>query len=245
MKTRNMSLCSALTFVIVAAFAASCSPVLYSTVGQNVPLFHEKGEVALSGSRGSTDHATGFSGNLAVAVTDKIAIISSLHSLSAGGNAGSGTYFEFGGGRFWHNPKATVVAELFGGVGFGTINNSPSGGTVKLSYVKPFIQPSIGISGKVCDLAFTPRLAWISYTSKSGFTGADAQSIIDKFYDEKKNTIAFEPGVTFRIGYKNVKLQAQYNYTTFTYNASQSAVDNEFVSIGLYMNFTSWWDTKR
>jgi len=241
-----MLLCHALTVIAAASLMTSCSPVLYSTVGQNVPLFHKKGEVAMSGARGETGHASGFSGNLAVAVSDHAAIISSWHSLHSWGTSGGGTYFELGAGKYKHYPS-TVVTELFGGIGLGSISNSINGESIGVSYIKPFVQPSVGISGKVCELAFTPRIALVSYTSKTGYSSdAAIRTRVDDFYQTKKNTVVFEPGITFRIGYKNVKLQLQYNYTTLSYNKdSVDSIDETFTSIGLHFNITDWWATKK
>src|SRR5688572_28965092 len=83
----------------------SCSPVLYSTVGQNVPLFKEKGEVSMGAGFASANNGSGVSVQLAGAVSNRVALFGSFYSLSEDnaddhGWSGDGAYGEFAVGTF-------------------------------------------------------------------------------------------------------------------------------------------------
>src|SRR5260221_4708466 len=112
---------------------------------------------------------------------------------------------------------------------------------VNANYFKPFIQPSIGFSTKIIDIALTPRIGYVTYTSKSdNVTDPQMRSDLDTYYSAKKNTLVFEPGVTVRVGFKNVKLQGQYNNTSFNYTSSTNfnPIDKNFFFLGLSILIT-------
>ncbi len=108
-----------------------------------------------------------------------------------------------------------------------------------LNYVKPFIQPSIGFTGKWLDIAFTPRIAHVTYTKALiGINDPQMRANAERFFKEKKNTLVFEPGVTFRIGYRGLRAQAQFNVSSFSAEGNPNGPDpnigNEFMSLGLH-----------
>ncbi len=82
MKTKNQL---PILLISTAALFSSCNPVLYSTVGQNVPLFTEKGEVTLqagyAASFGNNTDADGVAIQAAYAVSNSIAVMGSFYSL--------------------------------------------------------------------------------------------------------------------------------------------------------------------
>lgn len=247
--------------VMIASAMVSCAPALYTNVGQNVPLFRKKGEVAMSAGHGSasgenyltSSTAEGFSGQAAVAIGKSTAIISSFYSLKDEGEDinGNGNYFEVGIGKFSYSETSKLHGEIFIGTGFGSIKNSEEGEYINLKYVKPFIQPSLGFSSPYFDIAITPRIALVSYTGKSeNISEANEQRAFENFWQENKNTIVFEPGFTARAGYKNVKLQLQYSHTSFKYSwpddtNSYSAVLDDFFSIGLFVLISDRWSKNK
>ncbi len=196
-------------FILIglALCMTSCSPILYTTVGQNVALFHQKGEVSLGVSSAATNLASGSSVQFAAAVDSGIEIMSSYYSLSNGSS--SGDYFEFGAGKFKYNPNTKFCGEMIFGMGLGSIKNSISNSSnssyyiVNANYLKPFIQPSFGLSGKIGDIAFTPRVAFVTYTSKSdNVINPSLRNNLDHYFSEKQSTLVFEPGITLRVGIK-------------------------------------------
>jgi|GEM_PF-1144332 len=224
----------------------SCSPVLYTTVGQNVALFHQKGEVALSISQAETKYAAGVGAQVAAAVDSSILIMSSYYSLNNIGGSGGGSYFEFGVGKFRYSTLTKFCAELILGTGLGSIKNvdNTNNTFANVSYFKPFIQPSFGFTTKIIDIALTPRIGYVTYTSTSdNVTDPQMRTDLDAYYSTKKNTLVLEPGVTIRVGYKNIKFQAQYNHTSFNYSSANNfdPVDKDFVSLGLHILVSNRW----
>jgi hypothetical protein len=217
----------------LSALITSCGPALYSNVGQNVPMFTEKGQANLSVGLGLTSSldsyifgtgAAGLQLSGAIAAGDRIAVLSSGYFLT--GSDGywdwNTAYAEAGIGTFGKSEGSKFVWEVFVGTGLGTINNSEIEGAefVDVRYIKPFVQPSFGFKSKVVELAFTPRIGLVSYTSY----GSNAYGYIyDEDYEyeipfeqlisERKSNLAFEPGFTFRVG-KKVKFQYQLNIST-------------------------------
>ena len=219
---------------------ASCSPVLYSTTVQNTPLFKSKGEASVNASYAESDDGAGVGLMAATAVTDHFALITSYYHLSQKANdtwKGKGSYFEFGGGYYSPIADTRFVYEVFVGAGWANIHNENNGETVDVKYFKPFIQPSIGITHKIYEIAFTPRIGVSSYTSHSiTLTDPDQQVAAEKFFDDRKTTFVFEPGVTLRCGYKNIKGQLAVNLSSFTYatdDNQEANINNTFITMGV------------
>jgi len=245
MKTIKNPILAILAVIMINLSA--CSPILYSTVGQNVPLFREKGEVALNAGlavSGNSNYfgTTGINVQLAVAPTNSLAVISSFYSLKESDGTGKGNYFELGIGKFKYNPKSNLTGEIFFGAGLGSIKSSPDGYQISSDFLKVFIQPSGGFTSKVFDIAFTPRVGVVNFLSHKN-EGNEQE--INQFFSDKKTTVVFEPGITLRLGFKNVKLQYQYNYSTFNYNSNGyndfDLVNDTFMSFNLYFLMTERW----
>jgi len=236
----------------IAMGISSCSPVLYSTTGQNVPLFRKKEEVAINAGyfgiedkdlSSYYDSEGGFNAQFAAAVDSSVAIISSLYTLKAGSDSEwkiKGSYFEAGVGLFKHGEVSKLTGELFAGIGFGSMKNSYDFKNIDANYLKFFIQPSGGFSSKVLDMAFTPRIGLVTYTK---YNNNVEEPLVDDFFSEKKTTFVFEPGITIRMGYKNVKLQYQFNYSTFHYKGTDEfdPVSNMVGSFNLFILISDRW----
>lgn len=248
--------CACLLAIAGAVTLTSCAPSLYSTVGQNVPLFHEKGEFAVNiGGVSAATNSDGFypfynmGGGLslhgAVAVDSGIALITSFYTLenTDGDWDVRGTYFELGGGLFKFSPRSEFVGELFGGVGYGSFHNQADYEKIDATFIKYFIQPSGGFSTKVVDFAFTPRIAIVHYLSRS----PSARPEVNEFFDEKGTSFVFEPGVTVRAGFRNFKAQYQMNYSTMKFSRSYpnsedfDPVMDCYSSLSLFIIITDRW----
>lgn len=235
------------SLILAGASLYGCGPVLYSNVGQNVPLLQQKGDfsgqAAYAGSNGAWS-ARGLGLQGAYGVTDKVGLITSFYTLSDVGDGendwtGSGSYFELGGGLYGGNPEKKFLYEGYAGLGFGAINNKSRvdySDYINVNYVKPFIQPSVGFATKYFDLALTPRLAYLSYTSQNDYRldPTTEPNSPRQFFEENHNTFVFEPGIMVRGGIPGVKLEIQYNYSTIREPSDSYFVNNhEFVSVGL------------
>jgi hypothetical protein len=261
-KTYQEAYSFTLIMILVALISLiSCSPeipVLYTAAGQNVPLFQKKGEIAMSGGFASaspkdynyndfdfTPYMQGFNIQFAMAVDSSVAIISSLYSLSEDDDfISKGNYFELGIGKFKYNLNSNLTGEIFIGAGFGSLKNSMENQSINARYFKVFIQPSGGYSSEIIDVAFTPRVGLVTHTSNSSILNDPA---MEQSFSGKKTKLVFEPGVTLRVGYKNVKLQYQFNYSTFHYNDTDEIdpVYPRFGSLGLYVLIPNRWKNKK
>jgi hypothetical protein len=217
-----------LAFVVTNLFMA-CAPVLYSNVGQNVPLLKEKGDfsaqVALAESDGGEEggwlgRGVGIQG--AYAVSEKIAAIGSFYSMAGVDDddtdwQGNGSYFELGAGLYGGQPEKKFLYEVFLGLGSGSIKNSSVNANdyINVGYLKPFVQPSLAFSTKYFDMALTPRIAFLSYTKKDDYRLANTEEYDPiSYFEENNNQVLFEPGILFRGGFPSVKLELQINYST-------------------------------
>jgi hypothetical protein len=228
----------------------SCGPVLYNSVGQNVPLFREKGEAQVAGGVSLSMSENGLAYNSssgvvvqgALAATNRVALISSFNYFSGDSYdewSHDSFYFEVGAGIYKPLEDSKAILELLGGIGSGFMNNQSSGAPdfVKATYIKPFVQPSFGWRFRVVELAITPRIALVNYVQhSSSMFNSDIESDINNFFATRKSSVVFEPGLTFRAGGK-IKFQYQFNYTTFNFRSTiTDPVENIFMSFGIWAN---------
>lgn len=234
--TPLLSICAVILFI---TYLSSCSPVPYANVGQNVPMFRNKGEVSFTGGLGSTEDAQGVGLQAAVAADSSLALIASFYSLKNNDNTdwtGSGSYIEFGAGRYGVINKSICIYDVFGGIGFGGIKNQSGSSSLDIKFMKPFVQGSIGITSKWMDVAFTPRFALPIYTSyKNQLTDPEQRMQAEAFFKESKSQFVFEPGVTLRFGYKGVKANLGFCVSTFSLDEQYSDVstNNTYLTAGL------------
>ena len=196
----------------------SCFRTYYIPRTLNVPLFKEKNEfrafVAASdvfpkgGGISTTEIQAAYS------ITNKFAIMANYMSAIGGNKStfewGKGTYMDAAFG-YYKSIKNHGVFEVFGGVGSSkqyheySYGDEGKRGTSELSFIKYFIQPSIGLTHSGVDIAFTSKLSNISfYNIKIDINESDVEEI-----SKNRNSILFEPAITIRGGWKYVKLQMQ------------------------------------
>lgn len=231
--------------LFVSALLQACSPVMYSNVGQNVPLFKEKGEVFLQGGISGSDGEESVSGGgfqFAYAISDHWQSNVSFYSLGDKTTSdpdewrGSGSYFEIGGGYYSTSLNKKWVYELSGGLGFSEIKNHLGGVSsdyIHVKHFKPYFQPAIGLSLKNFELAFAPRIAYIKFKDK-GYMLNDMTLTqeVQNFYGKNSDVLVIEPGFTLRGGIKNIKIQAQLVLASFGQENSQF-INDVFFSLGL------------
>ncbi len=210
-----------------------CSPTMYSNVSYNAPLFHKQGEVNITaGYSESHNPSTGEFGEgialgFATSASDHTVLTASYLNHSNNNNDGNnwngkGSYVELGVGCYTvFGNEEMGAAEIIGGVGYMTIKNNRESEYIDTHLLKTYIQPTIGISHKVIDVAFTPRISYISYLySDYQLIDASEQFEVRNFFYKKKNTLVLEPGITIRLGYKYVKVDFQYGSSSFSYQSS-------------------------
>jgi hypothetical protein len=233
--------------LIVGSNLSSCGPVLYSNVGQNVPMFQEKGEFSGQFGFSSTDgaySAKGPGGKAAYAVSDKFHVMGSFYAMENTTNSdmdeweGKGSYWEFGTGLYGGFKKPRFRYEAVLGFGKGRIENTSlitSGNYINSTFIKPFVQPSWGFVSRFFEIAFTPRIAFLSFQNTQDYQLLPQQRLdAMKFYDQRSNNLVLEPGLTLRGGYETLMLDLQYSFSTLQ-EVSQEffVINDEHFSIGL------------
>jgi hypothetical protein len=237
--------------LLIGSCLDACSPVPYQTIGHNTPLLQGKNEVNLSASWTSGDNASGLGLQSAWAFDSSWALMSSFYSMKTITTwdepewKAKGRYFELGIGSFAKGKRAKgFVYEGFLGTGFTRIRNHYEQNKLHVNYMSIFVQGSLAYSVKWMELALTPRISYMHYTNKSySFTDLEYKSRADNFFEKNNSKLLFEPGFTFRIGYKNIKLQMNYVASTFKAKGDmpegeELQINDDFFSIGLNYVFT-------
>ena len=229
----------------------SCTHYYYVPNVQNVPLFKEKNEFRLSGALGAGDVSGSIDLQTAFSISDHIGMMTNYMYAhgedKSNNNWGKGSYFEGAVGYF--KPFSEyLVFEIYGGLGgckqnhqyysFSFPGPGTYTGTSELSFSKLFIQPSLGVIFKGFDFAISTRLCNLS------FNKTDNQ--INRQTDESEynnlNSIAqnkrymfLEPALTIRGGSKNIKVQVQAAFSSYS-KYSDLYFEKSHISIGLYFN---------
>lgn len=137
------------------------------------------------------------------------------------------SYAEIGTGYYTRLTKYIRTEVLFGiGGGSSGLNTSRS------IYRRGFLQPSIGMSGKIIDAGITPRFAWVQhFQDRIGGTRATVN----------ESAFFFEPILTLRLGMEQVKFQLQGGMSLPLGNAPFS-YRQTFGSIGIHLTFVKDFD---
>ncbi|UPT65750.1 MAG: hypothetical protein M0D57_14660 [Sphingobacteriales bacterium JAD_PAG50586_3] len=104
-----------------------------------------------------------------------------------------------------------------------------------MQFIRPFIQPAIGLSTNYVDFAIASRFAMANYTNiKRDLTISDSTNIAQLDYLGNNSTVMFwEPGVTIRGGWKYIKLQFQYVWSV-PFADTRMKRDSHNASLGLF-----------
>ena len=229
--------------VSVIAFITGCSPVYYAPDVQHVPLHKEAGEIRLSGgfSQGADVTYTDFQGS--IAILDNIAVMSSAMYADYGEHedkafsecSGEGHQLSLGMGYF--RSFGLLIFETYAGMGLGRVKNYHEyQGFSDMKYTQPFIQPSVGVKINHIELAFSIRFNHLDYYNiKTRDLDIENQKKIDTI--EKSGEYWFwEPALTARLGFPNIKLQAQIR-TSENFNRNFDYRESIMISLGVIFEF--------
>lgn len=201
-------------YLILILLMTSCSHNYYIANTTNVPLLKEKEDFQATFSLGTGDKITTADFQAAYAFTDKFALMSNV-MLARGADEtieekGKGQSIELGVGYFRSFGEIGIV-ELYGGAGGSKQNHQyRNGGTASLSFSKVFIQPAIGLSTNVVDVAFTPSISTINfYKISNQIDPAGGEFMAVNEISNNRTSVLFEPALTVRLGWKELKLQMQ------------------------------------
>lgn len=210
-------------FFVVMVFSISSCKIMYIPNSQNVPLMEEKGDIKanlgakdLQVAYGVTDHI-GVMANGYYNKTEWSAISAGFDNqyLSARSlvEGGLGYYTAFGNsGRF----------EVYGGAGFGSVRHDydlydtgtlTETNSYKASMMRYFIQPAIGVQKENVGLAFSTRIAGVTFGTKDSIGYSQDDLISEGLHELDDNMFIFlEPAVTLRVGFEYVQAEFQPYY---------------------------------
>ncbi|MFZ4399585.1 MAG: hypothetical protein ACOYO1_06100 [Bacteroidales bacterium] len=238
---KNLKLISLLSFSLV-----SCSHYYYAPCMQNVPLFIEKNDLRLSASTGLGDETSYLELQSAYSITNHIGLM--FNFMRAKGeednnvnNWGKGYYYE--GAVGYYKPLKTFASfEVYGG--FATSNQHHqydiSYRYADLTFTKIFIQPTLGYTSDVFDIALSSRISRVSF-NKIDYSSYNATyntfSELDEIANNKVSYL-FEPAVTLRIGGEICKGQLQCGFSKNLTN-TKLKFEKFNISAGLYFTIAN------
>lgn len=228
-----------------------CTHYYYVPPTQNVPLFREKNEVRITANV-SDDVGTGVDIQAAYAMTDKFAVMTSFSSVKDEyeDDLGKGNYFDLALGYYKPLHK-NLVFEIYGGFGsssqnhkYGYYNGGSTGTESDLSFVKFFLQPSLGYTSNGFDVAVTAGLSNVMFReihNRASHGSAPYEEV--NLISQNKSSLLFEPSLTLRGGWKYAKLQAQIMYSK-NLSHSELAFFSYRSSLGLTFAFAERFKKK-
>lgn len=246
--------------VILTITLTSCYHVYYAPNTANAPLLSEKGETRINAlyANGADTEFDGGELQLAHAVSKNFGVMTNIFfagksetvtNYSTNGShieKGNGSYAEFAGGYFKSFDKSKRwIGELYGGFGFGGVNNDYGfNDHSKVAISKMFIQPAFGYKSPYFEFAFVPKLSFINWKVKQKIISPQNNSANDELrvIEGKKNFVAFEPALLLRGGGKNFKLQLGLSFSNFKSTDvlySVELVETLNGSIGISINLKS------
>lgn len=132
------------------------------------------------------------------------------------------SYGEIGTGYYTRLNKFARMEVLFGlGTGSAGFND------VRDRYRRAFIQPSIGFSGPWVDAGLTTRFAYVNYYQHKENNTTSPLS---------QNGFFFEPAITARAGYEQVKFQGQFGLG-IPLGAPDITFRRVFFGVGIHITF--------
>lgn len=222
-----------LSFFLVI-FLNSCA--LYTPSAVNTPLFTEKGQISVNfhaftganfqAAYSITNHFAIIANRFDYKISDESSMWDTqkpkndLHLLGLANMNEIGFGYYNSSNKIVKNPYYKGVFEFFGGYGIGNSSFTPfkltNNAVVpfpkymhRYTTNKIFLQPSFGIKHKIIEMAFTPRITNLFYAKPKSDIPDSLWAVNDLTNINKKSYSFFEPTITFRMGYKGIKLQSQ------------------------------------
>lgn len=222
-----------LLLLITTAFA-SCDPIYYKPNRVNAPLLSEAGQVEFCASPNNTQAAFSPIKNLGIVG----GFSRYKHRDEANFGVERVNFFELGAGYYRHldsvhrGKRSGWIFDIYGGYGLGNINvqNTTATPYPSMDMSRAFIQPGIGIRTRVIEFALNWRFCNVHY---SNFTSpANSKTPL-----EGRDYLFSEPALTFRVGYKPVKLEMQYVNSSPLSNVTWSRSGSTFnIGINVIIN---------
>lgn len=229
-------------FILVLLFLQSCNRNIYTPNMHNVPLMKEKKEVQATFNFSNYQVAYGLADGLGVMLNGNIPTQTNI-SFDGDDFTQNKSFVELGVGHF-RTMKEEGVFEIYAGGGFGDIGfDNRFGRTMdkfSTNYARYFVQPSIGFSSELFDMALAVRFVNLRF-----FNVDDSQYVFDEsnefeqdlsLIDQSTYTFA-EPSLTIRAGWRYVKLQFQAVRAHQLNNAPIAFREVKYY-LGIHLNFS-------
>lgn len=213
--------------------AAGCAPV-YVPNARHTNLMDKRGEASASGYAG----VNGTDIQLAYAVSDDIGLLAA-GSFGENESKTSDDYHKHKYGELgmqYQQDFGIGRVEVIGGFGKGSATSVDTYEFITESevqatgqYNKLFLQPNIGLETNLLDAGLALRLGHVIFT--------EFETSSDRYTENQQSTF-FEPAVFARMGWKNVKLEAQVGATKSLQHETEVAFDYilPYMSMGIRLN---------
>ena len=164
----------------------------------------------------------------------------------------SGYRFNYaeGGYGFYLKPESgsKLRAEIFGLIGAGDAESGAYGfnGEAKASYLRYTLQGDIGYAGNITEGALSVRFGYLDFsglqTSPNNISpnyGSWMYNSYDSYPGSDKTSFFIDPALTFRIGYKGVKMITQFGISIPSSNHVSFGWTQSWASIGMHFRINT------
>ena len=236
--------------IIVISFS-SCK-IMYIPNTQNVPMLEEKGDIKVE--LGTKDL------QVAYGVTDHLGIMVNGYYNKNDWSVVSGEFdnqylskrtLVEGGLSYYTTMGEKGRFEVYGGAGYGKVQYDyelyesavlTETNTFGINMMRAFLQPAIGIQSDNFGLAFSTRLAGVSFSNidSVGYSPVELES--EGLNELEDNMFIFmEPALTLRLGIKYAQLQFQPYYNLQIAGPSSINARKFGFNFGLYLSIDEFF----
>ncbi len=235
MKSR-ISLLNQASFLAMLFLCCGCSHYYYASNQQTISLFKKKKDFIASAGVGTHSEGSSVEAQAAYAVGNHLAVATNFMYVKENHknkNAAQAHYLEGSVGHF-SSIYDKYIFEVYAGIGTGTQKHeywtipfvftndtAKYEGTSELHFNKFFVQPSLGYSWGNVDIAVSGRLSYISFDKVTNNIATTNSNFHEVGQIAQNNTsLLFEPALTMRAGWDNIKFQLQWQWTNNLSNPS-------------------------
>lgn len=196
---------------------SGCTHKYFYPTTPNVPMHQSAGELTLSGDYTFSDNFDGGEAQAAYSVSNHIGITGNFIYVRGEenkiNNYGYGKMGEIGLGYFTNNNH--LHFSFYGGGGLGDQahkypTDSINFSLAEMDFVRLYLQPSLGLSYKYFETAFTTRFSMVNYNNvQANINPVDDPYNYDivSLLDKEKPYWFFEPALMIRFGPERIKFQ--------------------------------------
>ena len=204
--------------LLLACGLCSCNRYYYKPNGVNAPLFTEAKQAHLAASatpdRAFTDVQVAYSPINHLGIIGNFSTFSYKASdadVSSGNVDAKAHLAELGAGYYYATgKKVKLIYDVYAGAGGGAMKSD-----VNMNFIRAFVQPGAGIRTPWFEMSLNYRCSAIRYydlnTNGHDITYLQQHNLVygNRRIDNTDYLFA-EPAITFRGGYKFIKVQTQY-----------------------------------